>query len=173
MKGFITTLFISFVVLSGLAVAQPVSAAPDFYNDVRKQANAAAKDKGAGFGTPRDPREVVSVIIRGGLGIIGTLFVAYIIYAGFIILTSSGDSTKVDKGKSTIRTAILGLLIVLSAYSITTFVSNAVIYSARDASQDANIDWGLSNWFTIDNDTSPQRYNNEDPFNPQPITPFN
>lgn len=53
------------------------------------------------------------------LGIVG---VAYIIYAGFSVLTAGGNEDKVKKGKSIILHVFIGLVLIFLAYSIVKFV---------------------------------------------------
>ena len=45
-----------------------------------------------------------------------------IIYAGFEWMTAQGDEKKVDKAKDTLTRAVIGLIIIIAAYSITYFV---------------------------------------------------
>ena len=40
-------------------------------------------------------------------------------------MTAHGDSAQVDKGKETIIAAVIGLIVVLASYALTTFVFNA------------------------------------------------
>lgn len=179
-------LFLTIAVSLGvglLGFATPALAqAPEFYNDLRTQAQASARDDGAGFGTPRDPRETAALILRGALTLVGTIFVGYLIYAGVLMLTAGGDSSKVDKGKSTMRTAVIGVLITLSAYTIVTFVSLAVLSSAsgdRDSSaaDDAAQLYNPLNWLRgirgdADNGLGQRRFENQDPLNQPAISPF-
>jgi hypothetical protein len=65
---------------------------------------------------------------------VGTLFVAYTVYAGYLILTSAGNDDQINKGKSTIRTATIGVLVTLSAYAIVTFVTRALLGANQPAS---------------------------------------
>lgn len=87
--------------------------------DYLRQTDAFAGTQGANLGTPRDPRLVAAYIIQVCLTLIGTLFTLYAVYAGYTILMARGNEEKVTKGKETLKTAIIGLVIILSAYSIT------------------------------------------------------
>lgn len=66
--------------------------------------------------------EVVAVVIRGFLGLLGVIFIILIIIAGYNWMTARGDEEKITKATSTIRSAIIGLLIIVAAYAITYFV---------------------------------------------------
>ena len=72
--------------------------------------------------TATDIRVTIARIIRAALGLLGTVAVGLIIYAGFTIMTSGGSPEKVETGKKILRNAVIGLVIILSAFSITQFV---------------------------------------------------
>ncbi|HEU0051498.1 MAG TPA: Ig-like domain-containing protein, partial [Patescibacteria group bacterium] len=74
-----------------------------------------------------DPRIIAARIINVALGTLAIIFVVLIIYAGFLYMTSGGDAEKTTKAKTWIRNAIIGLIIILSAWAITTFVINKLI----------------------------------------------
>jgi hypothetical protein len=65
---------------------------------------------------------VVATIIKGFLGLLGVIFIILIVLAGYNWMTAAGDEEKIKKATSTIRSAIIGLLIIIAAYSITYFV---------------------------------------------------
>lgn len=70
-----------------------------------------------------DLGQTVGSIIAIVLSLIGTIFLVLLIYAGILWMTARGDSEQVSKSKDIIRAAIIGLVIVLSAYAITYFVA--------------------------------------------------
>jgi hypothetical protein len=45
-----------------------------------------------------------------------------IIYAGFLWMTSGGNEKHTEQAKNILTSAIIGLIIVLSAYAITAFI---------------------------------------------------
>jgi len=65
---------------------------------------------------PEDPSGFVSTIYGWGLGLLGMVAVLFLIVGGFIILTSQGDPTKLQKGKEYIFYSIAGLLLALFGY---------------------------------------------------------
>lgn len=75
----------------------------------------------ANLGT-RDLRETITGIINIALGFLGILATVIILYGGFIWMTSSGASEKIDRAKKIIISGVIGLLIVLSSYAIARFV---------------------------------------------------
>lgn len=69
---------------------------------------------------------IVGKVINAFLSIFGILFLVLIIYGGYKWMMASGREDEVQKAKDTIRAAIIGLIIVLSAYAITFFVTQAL-----------------------------------------------
>jgi len=49
-----------------------------------------------------------------------------IIYGGFLWMSSGGDTEKISKAKNTITNGIIGLVIVVLAYTIANFVIKAL-----------------------------------------------
>lgn len=56
------------------------------------------------------------------LSFIGVLFLILTIYGGISWMTAGGNEQNVEKAKTIIINAIIGLLIVISAYTITSFI---------------------------------------------------
>jgi len=76
--------------------------------------------------TDTDLRITIGRIVQIFLGFLGVLAVILIIYAGFLWMTAGGDSGKVDKAKDYIKNAVIGMVIILAAYIITSFVLNQI-----------------------------------------------
>lgn len=88
----------------------------------RMNENTGQVQMGAGYDAGVNLGEAVAIAIKGFLSLLGVIFVILIIISGFNWMTASGDEEKIKKATSTIRSAIIGLLIVVAAYSITYFV---------------------------------------------------
>ncbi len=81
-----------------------------------------------GGDTPKnDIKQIAVNIIKIFLGFLAIIFVALLILAGFKYMTSMGNEEKIKEALSQIKTAIIGLVIILSAYAITTYISDCVI----------------------------------------------
>jgi hypothetical protein len=65
---------------------------------------------------------MIGRIIGVILGILGIILVFYIIQAGIMFMTAAGDATKVDKAKKIITQAVIGMVIIVMAYTISNFV---------------------------------------------------
>ncbi|MFH1230999.1 MAG: Ig-like domain-containing protein, partial [Planctomycetota bacterium] len=70
----------------------------------------------------RPIEETVARIINVVLGFLGVIAVLLILYAGFIWMTSQGNSEKIQRAKLILISAVIGLLIVLSAYTLARFI---------------------------------------------------
>ena len=65
---------------------------------------------------PNDPIGFVAKFYAIGLGLIGGVALLFIIYGGYIILSSQGNPTSLNKGKSYIMYAIIGLLLAIFGF---------------------------------------------------------
>ncbi len=135
MKKWVTKLFI----LVGLALPMVVLAQLQDPNIFQGQLEAGAQGAGladsAGNGGT-DPRILAASLIKAVLGVLGTIFVGLIILAGYRLIKSDGDSGKIQQAYDTLRMSTVGLIIILAAYSITTFVVNKVVTSLKEAGTD-------------------------------------
>lgn len=64
----------------------------------------------------------IGSIVQTILGFLGLLAVLLVLWAGFLWMTAGGNEDQIAKAKSILIAALIGLLIILSAYAITTFV---------------------------------------------------
>ena len=68
----------------------------------------------------------ISTIISLILSLVGVIFLVLMIYGGINWMTAGGNEAQVKKAKSTIGQAVIGLVIVLSAYAITYFIMQSL-----------------------------------------------
>ncbi len=61
-------------------------------------------------------------IIKQVMFLVNSLFFIFMIYAGILWLSSSGEEAKITKAKTIIIWCAIGMVVTLSAYSITAFV---------------------------------------------------
>ena len=66
--------------------------------------------------------QAIGGVIRVILGLTGVIFLVLTVYAGFLWMTASGEKEKIEKAQGIIKTSIIGLVVVIAAYSITYFV---------------------------------------------------
>jgi hypothetical protein len=60
------------------------------------------------------------------MAIVGSLAVIFMIIGGIILAISAGDSKRVQQGRETILYSAVGIVVAISAYAITEFISGAV-----------------------------------------------
>lgn len=65
---------------------------------------------------------MIGTIINVVLGFMGIVLLFYIILAGWEWMSAGGESKQVDTAKTRIKNAIIGLVIIVSAYAISNFV---------------------------------------------------
>jgi hypothetical protein len=110
--------------LASFAVALPVLA-------IETGLEATAQEAGfvqpGGESTPL--LEVVGSFIQAGLGLLGVAFLLMGIFAGWKYLTAQGDAKEAAKGMQILQTAVIGIIIIFSAYAISTFIIGAVLRS--------------------------------------------
>lgn len=117
-KKVIVSLFLTFLVLSPCAIAQEGGIGSAFDN-------AKSVADNSGYNYDSTVNSLAGDIIRLALTILGTLFVVFIIYAGFLWLTAAGNEQRVDKAKKIIFESTIGLIVVIAAYAITYFIVSA------------------------------------------------
>lgn len=80
-----------------------------------------------------DIRFIIARVIQIALSFLGIIAISLTLYAGFIWMTSGGDEDKIDRAKSTLRNSIIGLLIILSSWAITTYFISKITGSLGSA----------------------------------------
>ncbi len=110
--------------LAGAAVAAApfVSAAPALAAtnlDLGSQLGEVGDDTGL---SDEDLTTTLGTLINIGLSLLGIVFLCLTLYAGWLWMTAAGDSKQTGKAKDILITAVVGLVILLSAYAISNFV---------------------------------------------------
>lgn len=73
------------------------------------------------------PVAVVSLVIKAALGLVAIIFFIMIVVAGFRWMTAGGNEETVSKSKKNIGNAVIGLVVILFSYMITSFVFNILL----------------------------------------------
>ena len=102
-----------------LAVAMPVFAADPF--GLEDTANASGLS-GYGNNIP----VMIGNILGSVLGLVAVIFFALMLYGGVLWMTARGDDSQTKKATGTITAAIVGIMIILASYAITSFVFNSI-----------------------------------------------
>jgi heme/copper-type cytochrome/quinol oxidase subunit 2 len=101
--------------------------APNALNSIKTQAAKTSLNAGLGDTNSGDLANTVGRLIGSALGLLGIILVVIIIYAGFLWMTAQGSEEKVKQAKTMIKNAIIGMILIFTAYAITNFVLSTVI----------------------------------------------
>lgn len=123
-KNLLITLAIAPFVLPSLVFAQ--SDTPDSNTLLGKLALIGGK---AGYNTSTEVSTamIVGIVLRTLIGLLGLVFIILIILAGFKWMRANGNEEEVKKATQSIKEAIIGLVLTLSAWTIWTFIFEKLI----------------------------------------------
>ena len=116
---------ILFTILLALVLFLPMTALAATVKDSAMAQIKAAAGK-AEIEEPIATQMIIINAIRISLGFVGIIFVGLIVYGGFMLFTANGEEEKVKKGTDIIKAAVVGFLVVMLSYAITTFVGDRV-----------------------------------------------
>lgn len=71
-----------------------------------------------------DVQDVVGVFLNAALTFVGLVFMVLMVYAGYLWMTAAGEEEQVKKSQKIIVGSIIGMVILLSSYAITVFISD-------------------------------------------------
>ncbi len=120
----ITVFIFSILVILGISgISNQVYA----YYDIK----SALNDINFGLDPGSDPEQtLVGDLIGGNLNwfvsITGIIAVAFLIYGGVLFITAGGDEQRLQKAISTIRNALIGLVLILLSGLIINFIFNRI-----------------------------------------------
>ena len=74
------------------------------------------------------PQKFIGRMLKGALGIVGTIALVMIIYAGikWMLAGVSGGAKEVQQAQDTILWAVIGLAVIFSSYAVVQFIINNV-----------------------------------------------
>lgn len=119
----IATLTFSLTALFSLFGAPVLTHAADDYG-LSETASQAHLDK-AGSSVPT----IAGNIIGTALSMISVIFFILMVYGGFLWMTAHGDEGQISKAQETIIGAIIGIIIILASYAITSYITNSAVSS--------------------------------------------
>ena len=136
MKSKISKLVIAFIIsilgISFLSFTPIAHAAGDVCNQsgVPEEVRNAAGCEG----TSDDLPDLIVGILNAIIAISGIIAVIFVLIGGINYMTSAGDSAKLQKAKSTILYACIGMIIAVLSFAIVNFVIVNII-GGRDSSE--------------------------------------
>lgn len=75
----------------------------------------------------RDVSVVIASVIKALIFASGIIFFALIIYSGIYWMISRGEEGKIEKSQKTLTEAVIGLVLIISAYAITNLIQTRII----------------------------------------------
>jgi len=128
-------IFLSIIVI-GLFIAIPAFAIADLGVGGLKQ--TAEQYAGYAPATGTSAAELVGSVIQVLLSIVGSIFLILVFYAGYLWMTARGEESQVEKAKKIVGQATIGLVLVVGAYSITSFVVPKIVEKTTGQSTGAS-----------------------------------
>ncbi|HSR89363.1 MAG TPA: pilin [Candidatus Udaeobacter sp.] len=120
-----------------LALMTPVFVSAQGLKDAGKILNKVADPSKTGLSS--DLGSAIATVIKTILALVGTIFLVLTIYAGVMWMTAQGAEEPVEKAKEIIKASIIGLVIIMSAYAITYFVTTKLGAVAGTNQQSNNV----------------------------------
>lgn len=82
--------------------------------------------------------DTIAQIIRVALGFLGVIAVVIILLGGFKWMTAGGNDDKVKDAKKLIFSGIIGLVIIISAFAIASFVIDSIVTATSGSSSSSS-----------------------------------
>lgn len=99
-----------------LLVAPAYAAVDDYLGDIQTGADLSDEPL----------EDTLGSLIGVVLSVLGIVLLVLVIYAGFLWMTAQGDADQTKKARDIMINAVIGLIIVLAAYAISSFVIDAL-----------------------------------------------
>lgn len=130
--GFALAIF-SVATLATAMAPLPVAAQNQGDNELLWGGNSYEAVQNVGLGN-KDPRTIVANVIKIILGFLGIVAVIIILLGGFKWMTAGGNEEKVGEARKLIGQGVIGLVIILAAFGIATFVINSLLTATSNGS---------------------------------------
>ncbi len=128
MKNLFIKKFIGFLalffILAPVFISTPLALAQGSY-DFNKDSGLDQSADTGGFTTGSDAATVDSIvgrIIAVVLSMLGVVFMGFVIYGGIVWMTADGNEEKVKTANKIVMNSLFGLIIILSAYVLSSFL---------------------------------------------------
>ena len=74
-------------------------------------------------------------LIRTLIAATGIVFLVITVYAGIIYMTAAGDDTKIKKAKGMLTSSVIGIIIIVGAYALTSYIVSALSTAAAPTTE--------------------------------------
>ncbi len=117
---FLLVLFFSFSFASLAQVGKPDSLKNEVLEQMHKTGQIGYPTPGVKTNLPKMIGQIISI----ALSFIGLIFFILLVYGGFLWMTAGGNEEQVGKAKKIIKNGVIGLILALSAYAISYFITS-------------------------------------------------
>jgi cytochrome bd-type quinol oxidase subunit 2 len=76
--------------------------------------------------TDKSLAQSIGKVIKFALSLTGVIFLVLTVYAGFLWMLAGGNAEQVEKAQGIMKTAILGLIVIVGCYGIVVFILAAI-----------------------------------------------
>lgn len=108
-----------------LALAPSLTLAANPFTEAQNLTNKVGQS--AELGQPKSITDIAGQLINILLGFLGIVLLGYLLYAGYLWMTAGGDPGNVKKATDMIKQAIIGLVIIVAAFAISSFVLGSLV----------------------------------------------
>jgi hypothetical protein len=112
--GYLLASFFGSLFVSNSVLAQGLKSAGSNLSNIGKK---------SGVDTNADVGSVMGTVIAAALSLVGIIFLALMVYAGYLWMTARGEASQIEKAQEIIKSSLIGIAVVLGAYAITAFVT--------------------------------------------------
>ena len=128
-KHLLSALILSFFFFLSAGVGLAQEASPNSSTwDSQIGMTEVGSQYGENSGQPTNIKVIIARLINYSIQLLGVIFLVLFIVSGFQWMTAGGNEDEVSKAQSRIKTAIIGLVITLSAYAVWAFVAERLLY---------------------------------------------
>lgn len=120
--------FLLLIVLTGLVIATPIGAS--------NQTTLIPKSGSCADEGDCTPLDFVALFVRGAdiiVGLSGTASILMFVYGGFLMITAYGNDSRIKQGKDVLVATVIGILIVMLAWTLINLVINALYGGSPDS----------------------------------------
>lgn len=112
-------LFVAFILLASFV-------SPAFSQSAATTITQGLDQTASGTFTGMSLPSFIGNLIRALLAAVGIVFLILMIYAGILYMTDQGKGESVKKAKSMMTSSVIGLIVIIGAYALTSFVIGAL-----------------------------------------------
>ena len=133
-KIFLAAMVIFALAMPALVSVRAKTVCPRGKTGLNCATDILGKVAGTGTGLKSDLASTVATVIKAVLALVGTIFLVLTIYAGILWMTAQGNEEQVTKAVGIIKASVIGLVIIMSAYAITYFVTSKLGSATQNTS---------------------------------------